>query len=232
MSFKATLFINNEERTILDAGVLFKYLSDNSGQVTSRLLAKPLSFTIESTRFDTFFYDQIISPTSLCEGEIIFYKRDGFSTLFKIEFANAHITHLSEHFTSEGIDPMKLNLEISWGIIRMKGLVYEQPWNPYNPFVAQVAPTELPKEEKKVTKYYITDVNGEELESYKIGEKIILNIETLNRVGDAMTISLEDKTHDFKYNGKVLANDTLSDYIIGSDLEKIELEVVPQEIQN
>lgn len=229
MSFKAALFINDEERTILDASLLYQFLYDSTGKPTSRLITKPITFVIESTRYDSFFYTQMFSPSSQCEGEIVFYKRDGLSTLFKIEFANAHITRLGEQFTSEGTAPMTLKMDISWGIIRMKGVVYEQPWNPYNPFINQVAPTVIEEEEKKVTNYYITDIHGEELEEYKVGDKIILTIETLNRVGDAMTISLEDKTHDFKYNGNLLVNDTLSDYIIGSDLEKIELEVVKQE---
>jgi len=83
--------------------------------------------------------------------------------------------------------------------------------------------------EKKVSNYVITDTNGDELERYKVGDTIILNIETANMIGDTMTISLEDKTHDFKYNGQVLQNDMIKDYLISSDSEKIELEIIAQE---
>ena len=82
---------------------------------------------------------------------------------------------------------------------------------------------------KEVIRYFITDTENNELETYKLGEKIVLNIETKNRVGDVITIALNDKTHDFKYNGQVLENDKLTNYTITSDLEQITLEVINQQ---
>ena len=50
----------------------------------------------------------------------------------------------------------------------------------------------------------------------------------LNRINDKITIFLEDKSHDFLYQGNVLEDDKLKDYVINSDLEQIELEVIIQ----
>ena len=86
--------------------------------------------------------------------------------------------------------------------------------------------------EKKLVEYFLTDVNGTRVEEYEVGDKIVLNIKTENRVGDNITIHLEDKTHDFRYNGEVLEDDILSDYTITKDEEKIELEVIAQSTQN
>ena len=75
---------------------------------------------------------------------------------------------------------------------------------------------------------YITNTEGEELEEYETGSKIILNIETSNATGETISINLDDKTHDFKHNGSILTNDTIKT-TINSDLEKIELEVIAQQ---
>lgn len=94
-----------------------------------------------------------------------------------------------------------------------------------------VAPPIVPvesSEPKELEEYFLTDANGKEIDEYEVGDQIILNVKTKNRIGDKITISLEDKSHDFRYNGEVLENDKLSDYTISKDLEKIELEVIVQ----
>ena len=45
-------------------------------------------------------------------------------------------------------------------------------------------------------------------------------------IGKPFTINLDDPEIDFKYNGRVLENDTLKDYTINSDIETIELEAI------
>ena len=227
MSFQAKLFVNDEVRNIINANQVFSRYADVNGRPVTKPIGGPIEFTIESTRDDSFFYDNMFSPSNKCKGEIVFYKRDGLSTLFKLEFANAQIINLSEHFDAIGSRPMHMNISIGWGIIKIRGVIHEEIWNPNNPFL-DIKETKINNKDKEVTRYFITDENGEELERYKVGDTIILNIETLNRLGDTMTISLEDKTHDFKYNGQVLNNDTIKDYVISSDSEKIELEVVKQ----
>ncbi len=91
----------------------------------------------------------------------------------------------------------------------------------------QTAPN-APGPDKKVTDYFLTDESGEKVEEYEVGDTITLNIKTQNRIGDKLTIHLEDKTHDFKYNGEVLKDDKLSDFVVTKDEEKIELEVIVQ----
>ena len=228
MSFLAKLFINDEVRNILNAKQAYSRIADVNGRPSSRPLGHKLEFAIESTKDDSFFYESMFSPTHKCQGEIVFYKRDGISTLFKMEFANAQILDLSESFNAIDTLPLHMNIAIGWGIMKTKGVTHQEPWNPSNPFV-EIEETTREEEEKEVTRYYITDTNGEELETYNLGDTIILNIETLNRIGDIITISLEDKSHDFKYNGQILPNDTITDYTISNDLEQIELEVIAQQ---
>lgn len=225
MSFLAKLFIDNQVRNILNVNQVYSKLADINGRPVSRSIGHKLEFAIESTSDDTFFYESMFSPTSKCQGEIVFYKRNGVSTMFKMEFANAQILDLQESFNAVNNLPLHMNISIGWGIMKMRGVIHEEPWNPDNPFV-EIETTTRQEEEKEVTRYFVTDVEGNELDEYKTGEKIILNIETKNRIGDSITIHLNDKSHDFKYGGQILDNDKLSNYVINNDLEQIELDVI------
>ncbi|AUC77593.1 type VI secretion system tube protein TssD [Olleya sp. Bg11-27] len=228
MSFLAKLFIEDEVRNILNVNQVYSRLADVNGRPITKAVGHKLEFAIESTIDDSFFYESMFSQTDQCEGEIVFYKRDGISTLFKMEFANAQILNLAESFNAIDSLPLHMNIAIGWGIMKMKGVTHQEPWNPNNPFI-EIEETTRQEEEKEVTRYFVTDTEGNELDEYKIGEKIILNIETKNRIGDSITIHLNDKTHDFKYGGQILENDKLSNYTINSNLEQIELDVINQQ---
>ena len=82
--------------------------------------------------------------------------------------------------------------------------------------------------EKKITDYYLTDKQNNEIDSYDVGDTIVLNIAIQNRVGDIMTINLNDNEHDFKQDGVDVVDDIIRDISIKSDLVQIELEVIAQ----
>ena len=168
----------------------------------------------------------MFSETAKCNGEIVFYKRDGLSTLFKIEFANAQILRLSESFDAYDSSPMHINISIGWGISRIKGLVHEEIWNTNNPFVS-IEETVIEEEDPpQILDFYITDENGNVKNKYKIGDTLFLVIESVNKIGKNVSISLKDKTKDFRYLGRHLPDDIIEDYEI-KDI--IKLEVVAQE---
>jgi hypothetical protein len=81
---------------------------------------------------------------------------------------------------------------------------------------------------KKFTNSYLTNTNNEKISNYKIGDTILLCLETENRIGDKVTINLNDPAYDFEHNGNPLKNDILKDHIIGNNLEKIKLKVIKQ----
>ena len=90
---------------------------------------------------------------------------------------------------------------------------------------APVPPPE-PKKEPTVKDYFITDKDGNRIEETRIGETITLNINTQDMIGESMTISLNDPTADFMYNGMLLENDTLKDLTVTKNMQKIKLNVV------
>ena len=92
-----------------------------------------------------------------------------------------------------------------------------------------VETTVIEEDEPKLIRYYITDIEGNEIDEYDVNDTIILNLETENAIGENLTVSISDKKYDFKHNGVILKNDTLSDYTIGNDFEQIKLEVITEQ---
>ncbi|WP_196894165.1 type VI secretion system tube protein TssD [Aureivirga marina] len=164
------------------------------------------------------------------KGKVCFYEESFETSPIKTyEFTDAHLIYFKEVFDSVGTEPMQTIITISPAVQNYETELVK-PWN-----VSWTAPIESkphqPKEDEKKKKfvdYYITDVNGKRLEEYEVGDTIVLNIKTKNRINDKITIHLEDKSHDYKYQGKVLEDDKLKNYIINSDLEKVQLEVIIQ----
>lgn len=86
----------------------------------------------------------------------------------------------------------------------------------------------------KVVDYYLADKNHnlirERLEDY-IGDTVFLNVRTQNLIGKTLNLTLNNQKVDFEYEGKRLEKDTLMDYKIGKDFEKIELKVIKPKIE-
>ena len=164
------------------------------------------------------------------KGKVYFYE-NGFDypPTKTYEFNDAHLIFYQEMFNAEGEQPMQTTLTIS-PAIQNYGVEFIKRWN-----VSWIPPSERmpyqPKEDltPKVIDYYITNTESNRIEEDEIGNIIFLNIETKNLIDELLSINLENKNVDFKYKGKVLPNDILSDYKVTSDIEKIKLEVIPQE---
>ncbi len=229
MSFLAKLFINDEKRHILNASQVFSRFSDVNGRPTGKPIGGRLNFIIESTRDDSFFYESVISPTAKCQGEIVFYKRDGLSTLFKMEFANAQILSLSEEFTAVGEMPLCMNISIGWGIMKIRETIHQETWNPNNPFV-EIEETVISEEEPTIIGYHIEDLNGHiiDKEEIEVDDEIILVVESLNAVGEVYELDLDDSKLDYEYNGSKLDDDKL-EIQIDRDVVNIPLKAILQE---
>lgn len=164
------------------------------------------------------------------EGKVCFYA-DGFDypPTRTYEFNDAFLVDYTQILDLDSGKPMQTAITIS-PAIQNYGADLIKPWNisfvPPSEENVQQESEEVP--EKKLVDYYLTDSSGKKIEEYETGDRIILCIETRNRINDKISIHLEDKSHDFKYKGRVLVNDKLENHIIKSDLEKIELTVVGQ----
>ena len=226
--FKATLFVLDKEYPLLDINYNLNQKADQTGRPIGRTFGGKLFVKFASTRDDAFFYEAMFSPNLMIEGKIRIFRRDGIQKAFDIEFANAFVVHLKEHFNGSSTQPCYMEVVISPLIQKIRDSIFELPTNPSNPFIQQAAPT-VRDDGKKLERYYLTDKEGNEIEDYENGQVIVLNIETKNYNGEKISINLNDKEHDFKLDGVTQRNDTIRDYVISKDHEKIELEVIPEQ---
>lgn len=164
------------------------------------------------------------------EGKVCFYENGiDYPPIKTYKFNDAHLIYFKESFYAEGSQPMQTTITIS-PAIQNYGTDFVKRWN-----VSWIPPNErmpyqpIENNEPKVLDYYLTDLDDNKIDKTKIGEIVFLNIETKNLIGKLLTISLNDKKVDFKYKNEILPNDTISNYKITNNLEKLKLEVVKQQ---
>ncbi len=227
-SFKVKLFIDDQERNVLNVDQAFKQVADITGRPSGKPYGEPLYITLESTIDDSFFYINTFSPSNTISGELVFYKRDGFSILYKLQFANAYILGLEEAFEAVSSLPLHFNLKIGWGIIKVNGVTFEEKWNPDNPFEDTTEATVIEEGEPNIISLKYVDAEGNEIEEL-YEDEVFLEIRSENCVGKLVDIDLSDDEFDFSYEGEHLANDLLEDLEITADLQKIKLTVFEEE---
>ncbi|WP_394750692.1 type VI secretion system tube protein TssD [Spongiimicrobium salis] len=233
MSFLAKLFINNRVINVLDTNIQFYQQVDYSTlQPESIPNGGLFTITIEADGAADLL-GLALSPDTMSRGYIRFYKRDGFSKLTDYEFFDTYVVQYERHFRAFSGTPATDTFTFSPGILRIGDMVFEKSWKvtDLNNYAAPTALEPEMESEKspRIVDYYITDNMNNRIEKAEIGETIFLNIKTKDMIGEDMTISLNDQTVDFKYQGELLADDTLRNIQVKKDMEKIELEVVAQQ---
>jgi len=230
MSFKAQVIIDNKIINVLWFTFEFNRYADASGKPTSAGIFRGLTLAIE-TRKTINFAEWAFSSTERKNIELHIFPIILGGRTRVIKLYDCYLLNWDNIFSATNRQPMHEILHISAGGFKDTNSYaeYSAPWRKSFDH-DDVKPTVLEDDEKEFTHCYITDTDGNELEEYETGDTIVLNIETQNRIGDNVKISLDDKTHDFKYNGSILKNDTLN-YIIGNDVEKVQLEVINQSQQ-
>ncbi|WP_298542351.1 type VI secretion system tube protein TssD [uncultured Aquimarina sp.] len=231
MAFVAKLFINDQERNVLDSTFLYRQLIDSNGRPKTSTQDGKITLLIESSKNDELFYDWMFSTHTMYNGYVRFYKRDGFSKLFDFEFANCHCIYLEEKFNAEGNDPLKMQLTLSPGIQKVRGQIFEKNWNPSNPFQNATPITEREEKEPEFLGYHFEDKGGEVLEKDEINvdDEIYLVIETQDAEGERITIDLDDKSLDYEYQGTRLENDVIRNVSITGDQTRLKLKAIKQE---
>lgn len=234
MSIKITLFVDDLEFNVLDFFFGFFQNSDYTGRPTNKPNAYPFKFTIEASR-DTTFYEWAIHPTMQKRRvKIVFSPINGMSKSTTIELLDVYCLFCKYDFIATGNQPFVVNFYLSPATIIRDGIVLmKRYWAVTDPAMLNQKQTlvgEDKQEEKKIIDYYITDLNNKRVDKILAGDKILLNIHSKNMIDELFTIKLTNQTIDFKYNGDVLVDDTLSDYKISSNQEKIELEAIKQEV--
>ena len=128
MSFKASLFIEDQELRILDCEYTIAQTTDHKGKPSARPKGGTINVLIESTA-DNFLFDWAASETQIKSGSISFYRRDAMSKLKELQFTDAYCTKFTERFSAKGENPMQIRLTLSAKEISMGGSSkHSNPW--------------------------------------------------------------------------------------------------------
>ncbi len=229
-SFKGIAIIDGKERTLLRAEYTLYKLKDITGNPTTTTRKSPFHLMFESTGFDSDLYHYMFSPNASFSGELIFYDRDEFKTLYKVEFHKAYIVGLTEEFDNQDNLPLHINLEITCGAVKIKDVKKIENWVFEDPFI-EVEPTVIEQqEEPEIIEMYYTDLEGNKMpkNNLKRGKEVFFVLKTLNAAGKELAIDLDNNKLDFEYNNEVLTDDILH-VNITADTMKLKLKTITEQ---
>ena len=223
--------IDGKVINVLKFSYEFNQASDVSGRPSQQPLFGGISLTVEA-RKDIKFIEWMIARNLTKQIIIEIHPAILGGRIRRIQLFDAHLTYWKTNFSATNEKPLSETLIITAGGFEdsFSEGVFSTTWRetfPGNDSTAATVIDTLPELER----YYITNLVGEEIERYSVHQKIILNLETKNAIGERLTVSIPDKKYDFKHNGILLKNDTLENYMINNDLEQVELEVVLQQTE-
>lgn len=233
---KSKLVVLGIERELLWTSLQYHRFFGVSGRPTSKVLGGLISATFLSQTGDDELLNWLthVPEKEICtftEGKIIFYGGDlDEQTLFEYKFNDAALVHWNEQFTANETSPMTVTISISAAIQEIKNVSHIKTWQKSGIPPSNQATTNQEEEDTtpKLIDFFLTDEEGIRIDEYSIGDTIILNIITENRIGENLTINLGDATHDFEYQESVLYNDTIENFTISQDEHKLSLKVLEQ----
>lgn len=228
MSIQAFLHIDDKKLNVLESSYSFIQESDYNGKPSSKPRFIGLQIVIESTK-DNNITEWMINSSMSKQLRLQYIPSILGTKTRVIDFIDAHCIEYFEHFDSDGVNAMTITLNITSAGVKEGTTEFSEYWRTTFPNTTPVTEKEEETLEPKVIDYYITDLNNKKIQNVKPDDKILLNIHTKNMIDKLFTINLDNPNVDFKYNGEILTNDTLKDYLIEKNLEKIELEVIKQD---
>lgn len=181
---------------------------------------------LDSSSNDDFWYQWMIS-SQMKNGKIVFYDRDGDQT-FKIEFWDCFCIAIGEQMTSVGSTAMRMNMRLSPAITRNRNVEHVKPWKITDLTTQTINSANIPIE-TTYDELYLTDEKNNRIDNVNPGMKVELVIKTSGCKGRSISIDLSNEECNYKYDGQMLENDVLSNYVINQNIERIPLEVIAQQ---
>jgi len=233
MSVNVKLLIEGKTINVLHSKYGFKQGSDENGYPCEKTRFLGLELLIEASK-DADFFDWSTQSNLMKQLELHYVPRIMGGKTRKLFFIDCHCLEHETHFDAHSDKPMTERLFISAAGVKTSYSTeeYSAYWRKTFDDNTEETTSSYEESEPEIIQYYITDIKGNEIEEYDIDDKIILNLETKNCIGENLTISIPDKIYDFKHNGVILRNDTLKDYKISNDMEQIKLEVIAEQTED
>ena len=238
MPFKATLYLDDTQRSILNANYVIRQGMDLYQRPNAFPHGGYISIRLEITGDEDTLWEWAVSPTMMRNGKIRFFRRDGQSRMADLEFWDAYCIDLSESFSAYSSKAMTLQLILSPGIVRFRHAVFEKHWKVTDLSLVGTTGTAYAQEEevKEVVQEEETTVleecyyengDGKKLKKLKPG---IINIviKSSGVSGKTVSIEIDDELegYDIYHFGEKVSGGVLSEILINGDIHKEEIELV------
>ncbi len=186
------------------------------------------NLTLESSSDDDFWYDWMTTG-QMHNGKLVFY--DGDEDLcFKIEFWDCFCISIGEQMSSIGSSAMTMHMRLSPAITRNRNVEDQKVWKVTDLSESNQAIVGSTNDTKPTyVETYLTDLDNNKISNYSIGDKVVLVLRTNNMIDKTVTVTIKDKEADFEYEGKRLVSDTIENYLVTKNIERIELTVIPEQ---
>ena len=229
MAMKARLFVDGEYYNLKSFEYGFITGSNANGFSSGKTRQAGLTCVVEAIRQE-YFEEWAFEDNMKKYVEV--HMQHTVQGQGKTRVLKCHDTFLLEfntHFSATSEEPMTFDLFMKSGVIQgsWSTASHIEKWSSL-PEEGEVTVIEQ-EEETDVVSCQYTDMEGnhiEDLDELPVDQnKVILEVKTENCIGKIIDIDLSEEDFGFKYNGKVLENDILTDLKIVSDFQKVELEV-------
>ncbi len=231
MSLVAKLYLEDKEINILDFKFRFTRSTDEHGKPMGKPRGTLFEIIFETTS-DQSFMTWSIATDMTKHVKIVVSPVTAASKSRVIELYDVHCVHFKNNFNAQDGEPMTTLIHLTPAIMIDDGYkVLDHYWKKTDLNAAAPATTVESEEDPVLVDVYYVDEDNKRLNKDKlqIGQQVYLVIESENGVGKKISMSLNDSSRDFEYQGKRLENDILRDVGITVNKQKFALKVVEQQ---
>jgi len=223
---KTILHLDDKKYNVLEWFYSFTQNSDSNGRPSNKPRLTKVSILIEAKDVVEFLL-WATHPTLQKQLMLQIMPRILGSKSRKIYLVDCNCVNYNEEFDATSKTPQTLRLELTCGGLEESDTSFSETWRKTYPNTATSTVLNQ-EEEKEILESYYEDMQGNRIESPKVGTEVYLIIKTEGLEGKTIDIDLSDKEKNFVYKGAILENDILKNIIIKSSIQKEKLTVIAE----
>ena len=226
MSLIAKMYVDGKEINLLDFKFRFTIAVNEHGLPMGKVNGTIFEIIFETTSDQSFMAWSIFTDMRK-DVKIVVSPVDGMSKSRIIELYDVYCVHFKNNFSSTTGEPMTTLIHLTPAIMIDDGYkVLDHYWKTKDLSITNVTPTVIKQDEElEIVDMYYEDEEGEKIETIHAG-KIKLVIQTKNWEGKYIDINLNNKEHDFEYEGKHVENDLLTRVKLIGKITTLDLEAI------
>lgn len=224
MHVYAKMYIDGKEYNVLQLDFGFDQKIRTNGATCALPQGGLFNIKLDADN-DMLFYRWAASNEMRKKVKLVFYPITNDRKSRTIELFDTQCIKYDCDFSASNTDPIITTIRLSPGIIIQDGQVMVKKWWSLTDLSNYNAPKETPQEEV-FHEFYILDEKNQRIEEINREQEIELVIKTSAKIGKTINVDLHNETYDFLHNGEVLTDDTLKDYVIQKDIERVPLKTI------